>query len=142
MGRTNPGPEPSTDAPAPAAVGAGAFPVTSSAAIHCRLEGGTLVVPPFRLRHLRQTYVSPTEIRIDLAGVAPGDYRVLAVHNFHVEDCNPCLDECVAGIFLAARLDDGGWEEPERFPVECRALAVLLHIAVPPTGPARIIDGS
>jgi hypothetical protein len=140
MSRTNPGPDSSTDAMAPAKAPAGGFPATSSAAIRCRLEGGLLVVPPFRLRHLRQHYISPTEIQIDLAGVMPGFYRVFAVHNFHVEDRNPRLDECVAGVFLAARLDDSGWEEPERFPVECRALAVLMHIEVPPAGLPRAIE--
>ena len=141
MGRTNPGPESSTDAAAGRAP-EGGFPATSSAPIRCRLEGGLLVVPPFRLRHVRQDYISPTEIRIDLARVAPGPYQVLAVHNFHVEDRNACLDECVAGVFLAARLGDGGWEEPERFPVECRALAVLMHIEVPQEGlPFPIEEG-
>jgi hypothetical protein len=63
--------------------------------------------------------------------VAPGRYRVLAVHNFHVEDRNDRLDEAVAGLFLAAWRSDGAWEEPERFPVECRNLQVLAVVDVP-----------
>jgi len=70
MGRTNPGPESSIDAAASSTAKVGGFPATSSAAIRCRLEGGLLVVPAFRLRHLRQSYISPTEIRIDLAGMS------------------------------------------------------------------------
>jgi len=116
----------------PAAPG---FPAISSVAALslplCRLEGAELVVAPFRIQRFRQAYLNPDEIRIELAAIAPGYYRVMAVHNFHIEDCNPCLDECVAGLFVAAQLDDGSWEEPERFPVECRAVAVLATLRVP-----------
>jgi hypothetical protein len=55
---------------------------------------------------------------------------VLAVQNFHVEDTNPNLDECLAGVFLAGARDDRRWEEPEAFPVECRKLALLAHLEV------------
>ncbi|MBL0285359.1 MAG: hypothetical protein IPQ01_16570 [Zoogloea sp.] len=121
-----------------------AFPAISSAAALslslCRLDGAELVVAPFRINRFRQAYLNPDEIRIELAAIAPGHYRVMAVHNFHVEDCNPCLDECVAGLFLAAQLDDGSWEEPERFPVECRAVAVLATLRVPDgNGPAELL---
>lgn len=102
----------------------------SSAPVRCWLNAGVLIVPPFRLPHLQQHYVSPAEIRIDLSSVVPGCYRVLVVHNFHVEDRNPSLIECVAAVFLAARRDDGRWEEPERFPMECRAVAVLGELVV------------
>jgi hypothetical protein len=113
------------------------FRATSSAPVRCRLNEGMLVVPPFRLPHLRQHYVSAEEIQIDLASVAPGHYRVLVVHNFHVEDSNPSLDECIASVFLAAWRDDGRWEEPERFPMECRALAVLGELVVRMTSGTR-----
>ena len=121
-----------------------AFPAISSAAALslslCRLDRAELVVAPFRIHRFRQAYLNPDEIRIELAAIAPGHYRVMAVHNFHVEDCNPCLDECVAGLFLAAQLDDGSWEEPERFPVECRAVAVLATLRVPDgNGPAELL---
>lgn len=102
-----------------------AFRVTSSAPVRCRLRAGVLTVPPFRLARHGLQYVGAAEVRIDLSQLAPGRYRVLAVHNFHVEDRNPCLNECVAAVFLAARRSDGEWEQPERFPMECRALAVL-----------------
>ena len=130
MDTTSPALESCTEAPA--SPPAHACRVISSGPIRCRLQGGVLVVPTFRLRHLRQSYLCPTEIRIDLGPVGPGRYRIVAVHNFHVEDRNPDLDECVAGVFLAACLPDGKWEEPERFPVECRALAVLGELEVPP----------
>ena len=121
-----------------------AFPAISSAAALslslCRLAGAGLVGAPVRVNRVRQAYLNPDEIRIELAAIAPGHYRVMAVHNFHVEDCNPCLDECVAGLFLAAQLDDGSWEEPERFPVECRAVAVLATLRVPDgNGPAELL---
>ncbi len=105
----------------------------------CRLEGTTLVVPPFAIRLNRQRYLSPAEIRIALDAVAPGRYRVVAVHNFHVEDRNPCLDDCVAGVFLAGLREDGGWEQPERFPVECRALQVLAEIRTSADGPTTVL---
>jgi hypothetical protein len=89
-----------------------------------------LVVPPFRIERHGQTYVAPAELRIDLSPVADGVYRVVAVHNFQVEDRNPNLDECVAGVFLAGRRRNGTWEDAERFPVECRTLQRLATIEV------------
>lgn len=68
---------------------------------------------------------------MDLRMVSPGQYLVLAVQNFQVEDRNPDLSMCEAGVFLARRRDDGAWEEPERYPVECRALAVIARLDVP-----------
>jgi hypothetical protein len=106
------------------------FRAISSPPVRCRLEKATLIVPPFRLTLHRLHYVNASEIRVDLASVAAGRYRVLGVHNFHIEDRNPCLDECVAAVFLAARRGDGAWEEPERFPMECRNLAVLGELRV------------
>jgi hypothetical protein len=95
-------------------------------------------VPPFRIERWGQIYVNDAELDIDLSVVADGLYRILAVHNFHVEDRNPNLGECVAGIFLAGRRCDGAWEEPERFPVECRSLRLLATVEVV-GGAARIV---
>jgi hypothetical protein len=106
------------------------YRVTSTGPIPCRLQTNVLIVPPFRLTRLPQSYISDVELRIDLTSIVAGRYRILAVHNFHVEDRNPRLDECVAGVFLAARRNDGRWEEPERFPIECRSLAVLGELAI------------
>ena len=86
-------------------------------------------MPPFQISRHGLTYRSHVELQIDLTPLRRGAYRVLAVHNFHVEDCNPQLDVCTAGVFLAARLANG-WEEPETFPVECRTLATLGHVMV------------
>jgi hypothetical protein len=91
-----------------------------------------LIVAPFRIEKHGQTFVNPVELKIDLSSVRPGRYRVVAVHNFQVEDRNPNLSECLGGVFLAGRRADGTWEEPESFPVECRTLAVLGHVDVAP----------
>ena len=80
----------------------GGCPATCSPPAPCHIEGLQLVVAPFRVLRRRQAYLSRSEIRIDLAAILPGTYRVLAVHNFHVEDCNPCLDECLAVAGLSA----------------------------------------
>jgi hypothetical protein len=114
---------------------------TSSARPRCRLIGWELRIPPFRLEHRSQAYLSETVCEIDLRTVAPGRYRILAVHNFHVEDRNPDLRVCVAAVFLAALRSDGTWEEPERFPVECRSLDILGVIEVgPATRPPRWLE--
>jgi hypothetical protein len=109
-------------------------PAISTAPHRCKLAGRLLKVPPLRIGRHALSYLSPTEHVIDLHEVAPGRYRVLAVHNFHVEDRNPDLGVCALGVFLAAERGDGAWEEPERFPVECRTLAVLGVIEVGAAG--------
>jgi hypothetical protein len=121
---------PIAGAPLPAFHPAAALPDTSTVPARCRLEGWTLTIAPLSIERHGQTFRTATELRIDLHAVEPGRYRVLAVHNFHVEDSNPRLDQCAAGVFLAARRDDGTWEDPERFPIECRALEVLDEIEV------------
>jgi hypothetical protein len=103
---------------------------TSTGSTTFQVRGWLLVVPPFRIEKYGQTFINPVELRIDLRSVRPGRYRIVAVHNFQVEDRNPNLDEALGGIFLAARRADGSWEEPESFPVECRTLEVLGHVDV------------
>jgi hypothetical protein len=99
----------------------------------------TLIVPAFRIRRFGQTFVSSSEIAIDLRSLEPGSYRVIAVHNFLLEDRNPNLDECVAGVFLAAGRGDGRWTEPESFPIECRTVAILGEVDVHrPSSPSMI----
>jgi hypothetical protein len=134
-------PLPTDEARPPATPTDGDAPATSSLPARCRLAGWTLRVPPLRIERHAQSYRSPTECEIDLRVVAPGRYRVLAVHNFHVEDRNPDLRVCVAAVFLAALRSDGAWEEPERFPVECRALALLGTLEVDASGrPPRWVE--
>ena len=94
------------------------------------------MIPAFEIRRFGQSFVSASPIRIDLEAVDPGLYRVVAVHNFQVEDRDPDLGRCVAGVFLARRRGDGSWEEPERFPMECRAVQVLGELQVPGVDPA------
>ncbi len=122
-----------TPIPGPTAAEVGGSQVTCSGGIRCRLEGHWLLVPPFRMQMGRRRYLNRSEIRINLNEIAAGRYRVVAVHNFHVEDRNPDLLECIAAVFLAAERGDGSWEEPERFPVECRTLENLCELTVAPT---------
>ena len=96
------------------------------------IEKSRLIVPPFKIEKYGQIYINPVELIIKLRNLRPGPYRVIAVHNFHVEDSNPNLKECLGGIFLAAKLADEKWEEPEKFPVECRSLQTLGYIHVKP----------
>jgi hypothetical protein len=98
-------------------------------------------VLPFRIEKHGQIFINPMELTIDLRSVRPSRYRVVAVHNFQVEDRNPNLNECLGGVFLAAQRADGTWEEPESFPVECRTLEVLGYVDVEPET-ARTVDGA
>lgn len=106
-------------------------PATCSPAL--RLEKAALVIPPFRLHDLGQFFIQHHELRIDLTSLEPDRYRIVVVQNFWVEDANPDLDECLAGIFLARRRRDGQWEAAENWPVECRSIACLgvLDLADP-----------
>lgn len=113
---------------------------TCSAPVQCRLMGAELLVPAFRLRKFGQTFVSPTQVTIDLRRVEPGRYRLMAVHNFHLEDSNPNLSECLAGVFLARQYSKGTWAQPETYPVECRAIQVLAELEVAAPAPWR--DGA
>ena len=119
----------------PSASAAGARAISSPPIL--RLDGWTVRIAPLSIRRHGQIYSSASEIAIDLRALDAGLYRLIAVHNFHVEDCNPRLDECALGVFLAARRRDGAWEEPERFPVECRAVAVLAEFLWPGAEGAR-----
>ena len=104
---------------------AAASPDISITEIVPAIEGHSIVVPPFRLRRDLQTYVLPEMLRIDLREVEPDIYRVYAVHDFWMDDDNPDLSECVAGVFLGRRRASGIWEEPETWPTECRSLTIL-----------------
>ena len=94
-----------------------------------RVDATRLYVAPFRIDRWGQRYVSHGEIEVDLATLAPTLYRIVAVHNFRIEDRNPNLDECPAAIFLARQVE-GRWEEAEDHPVECRSVAVLGQLDV------------
>ncbi|HEY2562018.1 MAG TPA: hypothetical protein VGI48_20110 [Caldimonas sp.] len=109
---------------------AGGAPAISSPP-SLRLDGWTIRIAPFSIQRGSRSYATDAEIAVDLRALDPGRYRLVAVHNFHVEDRNPRLDECVAGVFVAGRRRDGAWEEPERFPIECRAIALLAEVVRP-----------
>lgn len=94
------------------------------------IEGTILRIAPFRIDRWGQRYLSRGAIEVDFATFAPTRYRIVAVHNFRVEDRNPDLDECPAAVFLARKVD-GRWEQAEDHPVECRSIALLGHLDVP-----------
>lgn len=87
----------------------------------------TLHISPFLIRKWGQVYISPEAVDIDLERLPAALYRIVAVHNFRMEYCNPRLDECLAGIFLARRNGDV-WEQAEDPPIECRTIEVLGHV--------------
>ena len=94
------------------------------------VEGGAwLRIAPFVVHRFGLRYRSAGEIRIALADLQQDVYRIVAVHDFGSEDCNPDLDEAVAAVFLARRVA-ARWQEPEDHPVECRAVAVLGRLDV------------
>jgi len=92
------------------------------------IAGATLVVAPFEIHAFVQRFRHSAELRIALPAIEPDLYRVLAVQNFWLEDDDPDLDTALAGVFLARRLSDGGWERPENWPVECRTLCTLGQV--------------
>ena len=114
-------------------------PVTYSAQAELRIEAITLIVARFRIDRLFQRFLQRSELRIDLAGLVPDVYRVLAVQNFWIEDDNPDLSQAIAGVFLARRRTDGEWEEPENWPIECRTLAVVGCVDIRIPGHAVLI---
>jgi hypothetical protein len=93
------------------------------------IDGAALRIAPFVVHRFGLRYRSAGEIRIALAPLAQDVYRIVAVHDFGSEDCNPDLGEAVAAVFLARRID-GRWQEPEDHPLECRAVAVLGRLDV------------
>jgi hypothetical protein len=90
------------------------------------VAGSRLRIAPFRVDRWGQHYLSRGTIEIDIDALVPTLHRIVAVHDFRVEDRNPDLDECRAAVFLARQIE-GRWEEAEDHPVECRSLAVLGH---------------
>jgi hypothetical protein len=91
------------------------------------LDRSTLCIAPFAILRWGLVYISPMQLTIDLDQLPVAVYRIVAVHNFRAEDCNPQLDECLAGIFLARARGDA-WEVAEDPPTECRTIQVLGHV--------------
>ncbi|HRP97396.1 MAG TPA: hypothetical protein PL143_14200 [Rhodocyclaceae bacterium] len=100
---------------------------TGTAAGLLSMHRSTLRVAAFWLRAWGQIYVNPTALDIDLGRLAPALFRVVVIHDFQHEDCNPVLDECRAAVFLARRVDVR-WEEAESHPLECRTIALLGYV--------------
>lgn len=105
-----------------------ASPAISSSQIAPTLERHTLSIPPFRLKRGRRTFLHRTELRIDLRTIEPDLYQVHVVQDFWTEDDDPDLAQSIAGIFLARRREIGIWDEPERWPTECRSLAIVAVV--------------
>ena len=89
-----------------------------------RIDNSVLIIPPFKISRNKLIYVNPLPLKIDMHILATAVSRIVVVHNFQVEDCNPDLQECLAGIFFAG-LINGQWEQPEDYPVECRTIEVI-----------------
>jgi hypothetical protein len=89
-----------------------------------RIDNSVLIIPPFKISRNKLIYVNPLPLKIDMHILATAVSRIVVVHNFQVEDCNPDLQECLAGIFFAG-LINGQWEQPEDYPVECRTIEVV-----------------
>ena len=88
------------------------------------IRGNQLIIEPFCVSKYNLRYINPVELSIDIDFIEPGIYTIIVVHNFNVEDNNPNLSECLAGIYLARQNTDSR-EQPENFPLECRAIKVL-----------------
>jgi hypothetical protein len=84
-----------------------------------------LVIPALRLARGRRSYVLPKSFGLDLRRVEPDLYQIHLVQDFWTDDDNPDLGECVGAVFLGRRRASGAWEAPERWPIECRSLAIL-----------------
>jgi hypothetical protein len=88
-----------------------------------------LTIAPFAIRKWGQLYVNPETLRIRLERLPATLLRIMAIHNFRMEDHNPRLDECMAAVFLARRVGTR-WEEAEDHPIECRGIEVLGYLDV------------
>jgi hypothetical protein len=89
-----------------------------------KIKKGDLIVLPFRIKIFGQMYINSKELPIDLSKIKSGIYQIIVVHNFQVEDTNPNLKECLAGIYLSKQVG-GEWEKPENRTIECRSIEIL-----------------
>ncbi len=88
------------------------------------IDNSTLIIPPFKIARHKLIYINPLPLKIDINILPVVVSRIVIVHNFQVEDCNPDLHECLAGIFFAGQVN-GQWEQPEDYPVECRTIEII-----------------
>ena len=86
-----------------------------------------VIVPPFCITKFGMSYINPEELVINFSSFKPGYYKIIAVHNFQVEDCNPNLNEALAGVFFARR-STGVYQDPEEQPLECRTIKVIGYM--------------
>ncbi len=86
-----------------------------------------LHIPPFIIRKWGQAFINPELIVINLEQLPVDIYKVMAIHNFQIEDSNPRLNECLASVFLAKHLENR-WEQAEDYPIECRSVEVLGYV--------------
>jgi hypothetical protein len=102
------------------------------------LSGWMLRVGPFRIERWGQTFVSAHAVRIGLHGLAHGRYRIVAAHDFRVEDLNPDLEQALAAVFLA-HATPARWEEAEDRPLECRSIAILGELELSAHAPGAVL---
>lgn len=92
-----------------------------------RADGATIIIPAFSVEKFNQVFVSHGCIRIDTDVLPSALYRITVVHHFQVEDTNPNLDQCIAGIFLSPRTQ-GEFARAEDLQTECRSLFHLGYL--------------
>jgi hypothetical protein len=88
------------------------------------MHEGKLLIPPFKIRQWGQYHINPQLLRIDIRSLTADRYRIIVAHNFQVDDRNPVLHECLAGIFLSRKIGHR-WQQAEDWPYECRTIALL-----------------
>ena len=90
-------------------------------------QNPVLSIKPFIINKWQVAFINPEIININTSKIAPGLYRIMAIQNFQVEDCNPDLNECLAGVFLSRKLANR-WEQAEDHPRECRTIDCMAMI--------------
>ena len=100
------------------------YTLDSANEIPLSLQHEELLIPPFRIVRWGQHFINPRLLRIDTRELSSDRYRIVAAHNFHVDDRNPVLHECLTGIFLSRKIGYR-WQQAEDRPCECRSIAIL-----------------
>ena len=91
------------------------------------IKNSHLFVPVFSIFKYGLKYINSSELIINLDNINQGIYKIMAVHNFQVEDCNPNINECIMGILLSP-YRDGKFAPPEEYPIECRKITDLGYV--------------
>ncbi len=100
------------------------------AGINIRLKETSVIFSKFSIPKHGMIYCCSKDIHIDISQLQTGEYRIIVVQNFHCEDLNPDLHQCLSGIFLSMKTSDKTWQEPEGFPFECRSILKIGRLIV------------